>query len=86
MGLRPDGRAPLRAGQALTDEQGQPVGRITSGGFGATIDGPIALAYVDHTHAAIGTLLHARVRDQDRTSRVVPLPFVPHRYVRENQQ
>ncbi len=86
VGLRPDGRAPLRAGQALTDEQGQPVGRITSGGFGATIDGPIALAYVDHTHAAIGTLLHARVRDQDRTSRVVPLPFVPHRYVRENQQ
>ncbi len=85
VGLRPEGRAPLRAGQALTGAHGQPAGHISSGGFGATIDGPIALAYVDRTHASPDSILHARVREQDRACRVVPLPFVPHRYVRESK-
>lgn len=85
VGLRPEGRAPLRAGQALTDLQGQAAGRISSGGFGATVDGPIAFAYVERAHTAPDTRLLARVRDQIRSCRVVPLPFVPHRYVRESK-
>lgn len=85
VGIRPEGRAPLRAEQPLTDAQGKPAGRITSGGFGATVNGPIAMAYVDRDHSSAGTELHARVRDQDRSCQVVPLPFVPHRYLREPQ-
>lgn len=85
VGLQPEGRAPLRADQPLTDSRGAPAGRITSGGFGATVNGPVAMGYVDRAHAAPGTTLIAPVRDQARHCRIVPLPFVPHRYVRETR-
>jgi aminomethyltransferase len=56
---------------------------VTSGGFGPSAGGPIALAYVAAAHAAVGTRLSVLVRDQPRAAEVVSLPFVPHRYVRK---
>ena len=54
VGIRPDGRAPAREGTAVTDPAGNPVGRVTSGGFGPSVGAPIAMGYVDATHAAEG--------------------------------
>lgn len=81
VGLRPDGRAPAREGTEIVGD-GAVVGRVTSGGFGPTVGGPIAMGYVAAVHAAPGTSLHLRIRGRDEPARVVPLPFVPHRYVR----
>jgi aminomethyltransferase len=81
VGLRPTGRALLRAGTALaagTDV----VGHVTSGTFGATVDGPIAMGYVERSHAAPGTVLSVTVRGHRHEVRVAALPFVPHRYPR----
>lgn len=81
-GIQPEGRAPAREGTEITAADGAPVGRITSGGFGPTADGPIAMGYLDSAHAALGTPLKLIVRGTPRPARIVPMPFVPHRYYR----
>src|SRR5690606_31966911 len=80
IGLTPDSRMPVRAGCELTDPEGRPVGRVTSGGFGPTLKRPIAMGYVASAHTAPGAELAATVRGQRIPMRITPLPFVPHRY------
>jgi aminomethyltransferase len=82
VGIRPDGRAPAREGTAVLDPVGDPVGTVTSGGFGPTVGAPIAMGYVEARHAAQGTALSLVVRDVPRPAHVAPLPFVPTRYYR----
>ena len=80
VGILPEGRAPIREGETLQDSTGRAVGRLTSGGFGATLDAPLAMGYVETASSAIGTPLSATVRGKPRACRVSALPFVPHRY------
>ena len=80
VGIVPDGRAPARAHTEVTDADGRKVGEITSGGFGPTFGGPVAMGYVATDHAADGTALNLMVRGTPRPAQVRPLPFVPHRY------
>jgi aminomethyltransferase len=80
--IKPDGRAPAREGTEITDAAGAVIGRITSGGFGPSVDGPIAMGYVAAERAQLGTALKLLVRGTPRPARIVPLPFVPHRYHR----
>jgi aminomethyltransferase len=82
VGIRPDGRAPARGGTAVVDPAGRPVGQVTSGGFGPSVGGPIAMGYVDAAHSAQDTALAVVVRDVARPAHVAPLPFVPTRYYR----
>jgi aminomethyltransferase len=55
---------------------------MTSGSFGPSTGGPIAMGYVDRRHAAAGTPLALLVRGTARPAQVVRLPFVPHQYYR----
>ena len=80
VGIRPDGRAPAREGTAVTDEAGRPIGTVTSGGFGPSVGGPVAMGYVEAGDAAIGTKLSLIVRDVPRPAQVAPMPFFPTRY------
>ena len=82
VGIRPEGRAPLREGVELIDEDGQPVGRITSGGFGPTFGAPVAMGYVETGQAQPGTKFGAMLRGKVQPVEVVKLPFVPQRYYR----
>ena len=82
VGILPEGRAPIREGETLHDSTGRAVGRLTSGGFGATLDAPLAMGYVETTSAATDTPLSATVRGKPRACKVSALPFVPHRYYR----
>lgn len=82
VGIRPDGRAPAREATLITDDAGLEIGRVTSGGFGPSLGAPVAMGYVDLIHAADSTALSLLVRGSPRPARVVPLPFVPHRYYR----
>jgi aminomethyltransferase len=82
VGVQPEGRAPAREGTEILDNSGAQIGRITSGGFGPSIDRPIAMGYVTTAHAAIGSVLSLMVRGTPRPATIVPLPFVPHRYYR----
>jgi len=82
IGIRPDGRAPAREDTPIVDTAGDKVGRVTSGGFGPTVGGPVAMGYVDRGHSAEGTALSLLVRGVARPARIVRLPFVPTRYYR----
>jgi aminomethyltransferase len=82
VGLAPHGRKPVRDGAALRTGDGEPVGTVTSGGYGPTVGAPIAMGYVASGHHRVGTDLVADVRGTDVACRVVDLPFVTHRYVR----
>ncbi len=82
VGLAIDGRLPAREGATIHDG-GVQVGVVTSGGFGPSVGAPIAMGYVAARHAAPGTALEIEVRGKRLAATVVPMPFVPHRYVRQ---
>ena len=82
VGLKPEGRVPAREGTEITDAAGKPMGKVTSGGFGATAGGPIAMGYVATASAAVGTRVAFIVRGEARPGAVAKLPFVPHRYAK----
>jgi len=82
VGLRPEGRAPVREGAELLSESGETVGRVTSGSFGPTVGGPVAMGYLAKDHTEEGTLVYARVRDRSLPCRVAALPFVKANYYR----
>jgi aminomethyltransferase len=82
VGLRPDGRAPAREGTAVTDAAGRQIGTVTSGGFGPSVGGPVAMGYVDAGHTDTGTNLSLIVRDVPRPAQVAAMPFVTTRYYR----
>ena len=82
VGLRPDGRAPMREGTQLYDPDGTPLGEVTSGGFGPSVLGPIAMGYVAAKHAANGTELEGDVRGKRLGLSVSSLPFYPTTYKR----
>ena len=82
VGLKPDGRAPVRGGAELADDAGRRVGTVTSGGYGPTVGGPIAMGYVEAALAAAGTVLTALVRGKPQAVQVTRLPFVKHNYYR----
>jgi aminomethyltransferase len=81
VGIRPEGRAPAREGTEISLDD-QPLGKITSGGFGPTVNGPIAMGYVEARAAAPNTAVMLTVRGKPMPARVAALPFVPHNYVR----
>ena len=82
VGIRPDGRAPARALTEIVGGDGTEAGTVTSGGFSPTLSAPIAMGYVRKDLAALGTALRLMVRGKPLPARVVPMPFVPHRYAR----
>lgn len=89
VGLKPTGKRPVRDGAALRQpdtEGGAAAGVVSSGGFGPTVDHPVAMAYVSPTLAEPGTPLVADVRGKDVECVVAPLPFADHRYVRTANQ
>lgn len=82
VGIRPEGRAPVREGVELSDGNGRIVGRITSGGYGPTVGGPVAMGYVESALAKPGTALTAMVRGKPHPVSVAKLPFVKQNYFR----
>ncbi|MDP2087389.1 MAG: glycine cleavage system aminomethyltransferase GcvT [Gemmobacter sp.] len=81
VGIRPEGRAPMREGTVLWDapEGGRNFGAITSGGFGPSVDAPIAMGYVP---AGTTGTVWGEVRGRRLPAQVVPLPFHPTTYKR----
>jgi len=84
VGLRPEGRAPMREGVELfaAENGGVAVGVITSGGFGPTIGGPVAMGYVPTGLSKPGQPLWGEVRGKRLPLHVAALPFVPANFKR----
>ena len=82
VGIQAEGRIPVREGAVLIDSDENEIGIVTSGGFGPSVNGPIAMGYVKMAYAAIDTRLFALVRAKQIPVTVVKLPFVTQNYYR----
>jgi aminomethyltransferase len=84
VGLLPEGRAPMREGVPLfaTLEGGDPIGAITSGGFGPTVGGPVAMGMITAEHTALGTTVYGELRGKRLPLTVTKLPFTPANFKR----
>lgn len=80
--LKVEGRAPVREGATLIDEEGAAVGVVTSGGFGPSVGGPVAMGYVSASALAAGGALFAEVRGKRIPVSPTDKPFVAQRYFR----
>jgi aminomethyltransferase len=83
VGLRVLEGAPAREAAEIADLNGKIIGRVTSGGFSPTLGQPIAMGFVPPALKSPGTSLNVIVRGKAQGAEVVPMPFVPHRYVRK---
>ena len=66
----------------IEEDGGEPVGRVTSGGFGPSLDAPVAMGYIDAAFATAGTKIELMVRGKARPAEIASLPFIPARYKR----
>ena len=80
VGLIPEGWAVAHAPAEIRNDTGTVIGKVTSGGFGATIGGPVAMGYVGAAYAAPDTLIAVIVCDKPIAAQIVTLLFVPHNY------
>ena len=80
VGIRPEGRAPARAHTEIRDAHGGTIGKITSGSFGPSVGGPVAMGYVAAEASEANSAVEVVIRDTPRPARIAKLPFVPHRY------
>ena len=80
VGFLLEGRAPAREGAPVELPDGREIGSVTSGGFGPTVEAPVAMGYVAAEHAAIGTPVNLVVRGKRLPAQVAKMPFVPQRY------
>ena len=82
VGIQPLGRAPAREGTEIQSEDGKSIGVITSGGFGPSTGGPVAMGYVQRKFAKSGTKINLIVRGKAMPAETVKLPFVPNNFYR----
>ncbi|EAQ98285.1 glycine cleavage system aminomethyltransferase GcvT [Congregibacter litoralis] len=82
VGMRVLGKRPVREGQNVLNAAGEVIGAVSSGAFAATVDAPVAMAFVDSSYAALDTELSVDVRGKALAVVVCKLPLVPQRYYR----
>ena len=82
VGLTVEGKRPVREGMDVMDAEGRKIGTICSACYGASVGGPIALAYVERSLAEPGTGLNVDVRGKLLPVTVTRMPFTPQRYYR----
>jgi aminomethyltransferase len=84
VGLKPEGPAPVREGAALFADStsSEQIGAVTSGGFGPTLNAPVAMGYVPTPFANVGTKVFAEVRSRRLPLNIVRTPFVVNTYKR----
>ena len=83
IGILPSGKAPAREGAEILDANDNVIGVITSGGFGPTFGGPVAMGYVQKSHSKVGTDVFLQVRKKKLEATVAEMPFVKQRYYRK---
>jgi aminomethyltransferase len=84
VGLKPEGKAPVRSHAKLyADAEGKTeLGEVTSGTFGPSVEGPVAMGYLPVSHADAGTKVFAEVRGKYLPMTVAALPFITPTYKR----
>ncbi|NSX54543.1 glycine cleavage system aminomethyltransferase GcvT [Parasulfitobacter algicola] len=84
VGLKPEGRAPMREGVELftSETATDTIGKITSGGFGPTVEHPVAMGMIQADHTTLGTTIYGELRGKRLPLTVIKLPFTPANFKR----
>lgn len=82
VGIQPEGRAPAREGTIIQNMDGKDIGVITSGGFGPSVEGPVAMGYVKRRYSRVGTDINLLIRGKAKPAKIIKLPFVPNNFYR----
>jgi len=82
VGIQPEGRAPAREGTIIQNMAGKEIGVITSGGFGPSAEGPVAMGYVKRRYSRVGTEINLLIRGKAKPAKIIKLPFVPNNFYR----
>ncbi len=82
VGIKPEGKIIAREGVKIFSEDGKEIGSITSGTFGPSVNGPIAMGYVKLDFSKLGTKVSLEVRGKKHEAKVSKLPFYKKNYVR----
>ncbi|MHA1543532.1 MAG: glycine cleavage system aminomethyltransferase GcvT [Alphaproteobacteria bacterium] len=82
VGIKPLTRAPAREGTEVVDNNGAKIGVVTSGGFGPSYGGPVAMGYVSTEFSEIGNEVGLNVREKILPAEVIALPFYKKSYKR----
>lgn len=82
VGILPEGKAPARAHTEILSPKGEKIGEVTSGGFGPSLNGPLAMGYVQREFSKIDTEVLLSVRGKNILAKIVAMPFVKHNYFR----
>ena len=84
VGLLPEGRAPMRAGTVIfaAEDAAEPVGEVTSGAYGPSVERPISMAYVETASSWVGATVYGEVRGKRLPATVAAMPFRPATYNR----
>ncbi|MBL4747638.1 MAG: glycine cleavage system aminomethyltransferase GcvT [Magnetovibrio sp.] len=80
VGILPKGRAPAREGTEIQSLDGTTIGAVTSGGYGPSVGGPVAMGYVKTAFAAPETLVNLIVRNKPLAAKIVKMPFTAKTY------
>ena len=82
VGIKPEGRAPARDGTEIVGSDDNKLGEITSGSFGPSVEGPVAMGYVETGTSAVDTSVNVIVRGKRLPAKVAALPFIKANYKR----
>jgi len=82
VGIKPGGKIIAREGVKIFSEEGKEIGSITSGTFGPSVNGPIAMGYVKLNFSKPGTKVLLEVRGKKHEAKISELPFYKKSYVR----
>ena len=82
VGILPDGRAPMREGTILygSDNRNDPIGKVTSGAFGPSIQKSMSMGYVLKEYTGLETIIYGDVRGKLLAARVTSVPFKKSNY------
>ena len=82
VGIKPEGKIIAREGVKIFSEDDEEIGSITSGTFGPSVNGPIAMGYVKLNFSKSGTKVFLEVRGKKHEAKISELPFYKKSYVR----
>ena len=82
VGIKPEGKVIARENTKIFSSNGEEIGFVTSGTFGPSVNGPVAMGYVKSNFSKIGTLIHLEVRGKKHAGKVSELPFYKKSYVK----
>ena len=82
VGIKPEGRLIAREKTKIFDDTDTQIGEITSGTFGPSVNGPIAMGYVNKEFSKVDTKILLEVRGKKHPANVCALPFYKKNYVK----